>query len=97
MNQEGKLTESKNVTGVTENAPGIFCLTGISGTLHTVVATIDYNESVQLSVIRATLGRGADKACPSGTDVTVQTSAAVLEAGKLEEAEEPEGFFVTMD
>ena len=62
-----------------------------------MVATIDYNESVQLSVIRATLGRGADKACPSGTDVTVETSAAVLEAGKLEEAEEPQGFFVTMD
>ena len=91
------MTESKNVGGVTESEPGFFCLTGITGTLHTVVATIDYNESKQLSVIRATLGRGADKVCPAGTDVTVQTSAAVLEEGKLEEREEPQGFFVTVN
>ena len=60
-------------------------------------ATIDYNESVQLSIVRATIGRGADKVCPEHTNVTVQTSAAVLEGGELEEAEEPEGFYVTVN
>ncbi len=99
VSMTGELVESKNVVKVEliGKEEGIFCLSGIAGTLHAVAATIDYNESVQLSVIRATLGRGADQVCPVGTDVTVQTSAAVLEEGALEEKEEPQGFFVTVN
>ena len=97
MSQEGDLSDAKNVGSVTEPSSGIFCLKGIKGTLHTVTATIDYDESSQLSIIRATLERGFDKACPAETDVTVETSVAVLEGGNLEEEDEAQGFWVTVN
>jgi hypothetical protein len=70
------LSAEKNIGEVEEDEekdPGVFCITGIVGTTHTVVASLDYNESAELSGIAATLGRGIDEVCPSGTQVTVET------------------------
>ncbi len=97
VSQEGELSEAKNVASVTEPSSGIFCLKGITGIRHTVTATIDYDEASQLSIIRATLGRGFDTPCPAETDVTVETSVALLEEGKLEEEDEAQGFWVTVN
>jgi hypothetical protein len=96
VSQEGDILEAKNVESVTEPSSGIFCLKGISGTPHDVEATINYNESSQLSIIRATLGRGEDHPCPVETQVTVETSVALLEGGKLEEEDEAQSFWVTV-
>ena len=100
VSKDGVLSASKNVGKVERlkgaEEEGVFCLSGITGSLHNVVATIDYDEAVQLSVIRATIGTG-DEVCPSGTDVTVETSAAVFESGELDEKIEPQGFYVTVN
>ena len=96
MSEIDKLSETRNVETVEEPEPGIFCLSGITGTLHNVVATIDYNEAVELSDISATLGTG-DKTCPEGTQVTVETSATVLEHEEVFEKPEPQGFFVVVN
>lgn len=97
VSEKGVLLESDNVGGVTEPEEGIFCLSGITGTPHTVSATIDYNESLQLPGITATLGDGHET-CPPGTGVTVETFVAVLKNGnELIEQAEAQGFFVTVN
>jgi hypothetical protein len=98
VSKKGALSKSKNVGKVEEAGSGIFCLSGIAGTLHTVEATIDDEEaeSFELSIVRATLGRGGET-CPEGTNVTVETSVALLEEGVLEEEEVAQGFFVTVN
>ena len=55
MSEEGDLADAKNVGTVLEEEPGVFCLTGIAGTIHNVVATLDANEdqSFQDPIIRA--------------------------------------------
>jgi len=96
VSEKAVLSESKNVGKVEEHSRGIFCLSEITGTLHSVDATIDYNESVQAAIIRATVGSG-EEVCPAGTDVTVETSVVLVEGGTLEEEDEPQGFFVTVN
>ncbi len=99
VSKTGELAQNKNlekVELVAKEGEGIFCLSGITGTIHTVDATIDYNEAVQLSDISATVGTG-EETCPEGTQVTVETSAAVLEEGELAEKPESQGFFVTVN
>lgn len=96
VSEKDKLSETRNVENVEEPEDGIFCLSGITGTLHNVVATIDYNEAVELSDISATLGT-ADKTCPEGTQVTVETSATVFEHEEIFEKPESQGFFLTVN
>jgi hypothetical protein len=98
VSKEGVLSDSDNVGSVTEpeKGEGTFCLSGITGTPHTVSATLDVNETFQLAGIRATLGDGG-AVCPAETDVTVETFVAVLKGGELEEEEVSQGFFVTVN
>jgi hypothetical protein len=56
---------------VTNPQPGIFCLTGFSGTLNQVLAGIDASTPDYGAVAEAEAGYNE---CPSGTDVEVQTS-----------------------
>ena len=81
-----------------EHGAGVFCLSGIAGAIHNVVATIDANEdqSFEDPIIRAAKGR-AGKACPEGTDVTVETAVAEVSGGTLEEEEVAQGFFVVVN
>ena len=96
VSEKAKLSETKNVGKVTGNGEGIYCLSEITGTLHNVDATIDYDEAVQNSMIRATIGTG-EEVCPAGTQVTVETSVGFVKAGELEEEDDPQGFFVTVN
>jgi len=98
VSEEGDLSEAKNVGSVTEHGTGVFCLSGIVGTIHNVEATIDANEdeSFEDPIIRAATGRGG-KACPEGTDVTVETAVAEVTGGALDEEEIAQGFFVAVN
>ena len=97
VSQEGDLSEAKNVESVTEPSSGIFCLKGINGTPHTVTATIDYDESSQLSIIRATLGRGFDKPVPPKQMSRSRRRSPSWKAAMLEEEDEAQGFWVTVN
>jgi hypothetical protein len=74
VNGDLDAANSKNVEHSKEVEKGVYCLSGISGTLHNVVATVDFNESAPEPSITATIGAGAP--CPEGTDVTVETESA---------------------
>ena len=98
VSEEGDLAEAKNVGSVLEEEPGVFCLSGIVGTIHNVVATLDANEgeSFEDPIIRTATGDGG-KVCPEATQVTVETSVAEVSGGKLEEEEVSQGFFVVVN
>jgi len=98
VSEEGDLADAKNVGSVLEEESGVFCLSGIVGTIHNVVATIDANEdeSFEDPIIRAATGDGG-KACPGATQVTVETAVAEVSGGTLKEEEVSQGFFVVVN
>jgi hypothetical protein len=97
--------DSKNFTGATvikpESAqhkpePGVFCISGLSLTPHSVVATVDANESV-IPMIAATVGAGAESKCPGATQVTVETWVPVLVGSEVEAETSDEGFYLEIN
>ncbi len=75
-----------------EEPVGIYCISGLGFEAHNVVATIDYNETHENEspVLTATIGNGEESGCPSGTEITVETSE---KAGELKN----EGFYILVN
>lgn len=80
---------SKNASSLAVQQPrsGIYCISGLGFTPHSVAATLDANESSSLATIRSSLGAVANSGCnPLTTQITVETSEASLEPAKEEPA-----------
>jgi hypothetical protein len=88
---------SHNVGSSEEVSKGIYCISGITGSIHTVVATVDMEESSELAGINATAnGAAKGTACPAPTQITVET----YELGgttKVEGLLEHEGFYIDVN
>jgi hypothetical protein len=72
IKENGKIIKSNNLTTVSEPKTGIYCLKGITGEPHAVVATIDLEESAELTTINASVGEDEGE-CPAGTQISVET------------------------
>jgi hypothetical protein len=97
IQETGKVdnTNSHNVGSSEEVSKGIYCISGITGSVHTVVATLDMEESSELAGVNATAA-GPAQGCPKGTQVTVET----YELGgttKVEGLLEHEGFYIDVN
>ncbi|HXN39071.1 MAG TPA: hypothetical protein VN892_13610 [Solirubrobacteraceae bacterium] len=87
---------SRNVENakVTKTEEGIYCISGLTFTPHTVVATVDANEA-EIPMIDATVGVGGLSKCnPATTQITVETWIPISEGGKVNAETASEGFYI---
>jgi hypothetical protein len=87
---------SRNVENakVTKTEEGIYCISGLTFTPHTVVATVDANEA-EIPMIDATVGVGGLSKCnPATTQITVETWLPIIEGGKVNAETASEGFYI---
>lgn len=90
--EKGHTAANVKVTQPTTEPTGIYCISGLGFEPHNVVGTIDYNETEEDSspVLTATLGIGEESECPTGTQITVETTE---KEGKVHN----EGFYIDVN
>ncbi len=90
--EKGKPAPNIKVLQPTAEPTGIYCISGLGFEPHNVVGTIDYAETQEGTspVLTATLGIGEESNCPTGTQITVETTE---KEGKVDN----EGFYILIN
>jgi len=93
--------KGKNKEGKIVTETGVYCISGLSLEPHSVIATLDSNESAETPVsITATLGIGnqSEVPCPAGTQITVEAFALGINSKKEEVFETVnQGFYLEVN
>jgi hypothetical protein len=75
--------EKANVTALTGEEAGVYCIKGLGFAPENVQATIDGDEAEIPGAITTHLGKGVESSCPVGTQITIETFEPAIEEGKV--------------